>query len=269
MKRLLRLKHILKSGVLRLMGNAISDAQNKLPYTIIRHPHGSQVDHIGLGVPDTKAGVEWLEEKMGADVYIGDPEPDQWYWSGSVSIGGPSFLEVIGPNPEHKGFQPFKTYLKDLDGPALLFWYVAVDNFSALRNFMKGERIPLQQVQEINIDAANPEQPGYSRGFVGPGFLSQRPNVIEWRHRPERIVGEGTCTLKEFRLSHPKADNLNTVFGRLGIDVPVSIGPSSLGVTIDTPNGDFVLDSPGMAWTGFRMLPTIGSLWLKHLSGVR
>ncbi|MEM9669411.1 MAG: VOC family protein [Pseudomonadota bacterium] len=265
----LRLKHIRKSDLLGIMKDAISDVQNKLPYTVIRHSHGLQVDHIGLGVPDTKAGVGWLKEQIGADVYIGDPEPGQWYWSGSVSIGGSSFLEVIGPNPEYKGFQPFKTYLKDLDGPAVLFWYVAVDSFADVRRFMKKEKIPLQQIQDINLDAANPKQPGYSRGFVGPGFLSQRPNVIEWTHRPKRFSGESGCTLKEFRLVHPKAVQLSNVFAHLGIEVPISSGPSSLGVTIDTPNGDFVLDNPGMAWTGLRIFGLIGGLWLKHLSGVR
>ena len=35
---------------------------------IIRRSHGFQLDHIGLGVPDTKDGVKWVEEKTGAKV---------------------------------------------------------------------------------------------------------------------------------------------------------------------------------------------------------
>ncbi|MEL6860188.1 MAG: VOC family protein, partial [Pseudomonadota bacterium] len=74
---------------------------------IIRRSHGFQLDHIGLGVSDTQEGVKWVEEQTGAKVDLHDPEPGQFYWSGSLAIGDSSFLEIIGPNPNYKKFHPF------------------------------------------------------------------------------------------------------------------------------------------------------------------
>ena len=81
---------------------------------IIRRSHGFQLVLIGLGVPDTEAGVKLIEEQTGASVDLHDPEPDQWYWSGSLAIGEASFLEIIGPNPDYRKFQPFAALLKNL-----------------------------------------------------------------------------------------------------------------------------------------------------------
>ena len=100
---------------------------------IIRRSHGFQLDHIGLGVPNTRDGVKWVEEKTGAKVDLHDPEPNQFYWSGSLAIGENSFLEIIGPNPNYKKFQPFGALLKTLSEPQLLFWYVAVEDFAAFQ----------------------------------------------------------------------------------------------------------------------------------------
>ncbi|MEM6898599.1 MAG: VOC family protein [Pseudomonadota bacterium] len=233
-------------------------------FSILRRGHGLQVDHVGLGVGDTESGVKWLSERTGAPVHLREPEEGQWYWSGSLPIAENSFLEVIGPNPRYSGFQPFKMHLSLLEKPALLFWYICVDNFQNFLSRAKKRRVPIERVEEINLSSKDPDTARYKRGFVGPGFLSQRPNIIEWAYRPDRPEEEPLCSLTDFRLAHPSADKVNPVFETLGIDIKLSSGPSSIGITLETPNGAFSIDNEGMDWTGLGLVPSIFNLWLKH-----
>ena len=240
------------------------NATAALPFGIHRHAHAWQVDHIGLGVPDTEAGVKWLSELCGVTIELREPEKGQWYWSGGLSIGGESFLEIIGPNPHYSGFQPFKTHLAGLKRPSLLFWYIAVDDFAALQTHARAGRIPIERVEHINANREDAASATYRRGFVGPGFLSQRPNVIEWEYRPKREAYDDRCKLKDFRLSHPKADTMNAAFEYLGIDIRAAKGASNIGITLSTPKGEVAFDNPGMAWTGAGALLSIARLWVKH-----
>ena len=73
---------------------------------VVRRSHGFQLDHVGLGVPDTEQGVDWVRSQTGADILLHAAEPDQWYWSGSLPIGKESFLEVIGTKTSRTRVQP-------------------------------------------------------------------------------------------------------------------------------------------------------------------
>lgn len=231
---------------------------------IIRRSHGFQLDHIGLGVPNTEDGVKWVEEQTGAKVDLHDPEPDQFYWSGSLAIGEESFLEIIGPNPNYKKFQPFAALIKSLSEPQLLFWYIAVTDFQAFKTLARQTKSKLERVEGVNIESGEAVQASYWRGLIGPGFLSERPNVIEWLKRPSRESQDASvCKLTDFRLVNPQADQINDVFAKLGIDVPVSKGASSIGMTIDTPNGPWSLENAGVRWTMPSMLLQVAELWWR------
>ncbi|MEL7041572.1 MAG: VOC family protein [Pseudomonadota bacterium] len=232
---------------------------------IIRRSHGFQLDHIGLGVSDTEAGVKWVEAKTGAQVDLYDPEPGQWYWSGSLAIGESSFLEIIGPNPAFKTFQPFAALLKTLSVPRLLFWYIAVEDFAGFQALVRQQKAKLERVEAINIDGGETAQASYWRGYIGPGFMSERPNVIEWIKRPARESDAApVCQLTDFRLANPQADAINAVFRKLGIDAELTNGPSSIGVTIDTPNGLWTIENEGINWTMPGMLFELLSLWWQN-----
>ena len=45
------------------------------------------IDHIAVGVPDTKQGIQWISELTGSTPRIDDPEPNQWYWSAALNLG--------------------------------------------------------------------------------------------------------------------------------------------------------------------------------------
>lgn len=229
---------------------------------IIRRSHGFQLDHIGLGVGDTREGVKWVEQQTGANVDLHDPEPDQWYWSGSLAIGDMSYIEIIGPNPEWTKFQPFNALLQTLQEPRLLFWFIAVNDFKEFQVTARENKAKLERIEAINTESDDDENASYWRGLIGPGFMTERPNVIEWVRRPPRETNApAQCQLRDFRLANPAAEQINSVFQSLGIDTRVANGASKIGMTIDTPKGEWTIENAGLKWTMPGVLIELASLW--------
>ena len=229
---------------------------------IIRPSHGFQVDHIGLGVADTEAGVAELETRVGCPVTLNDPEPGQWYWSGTLGIGDHSFLEVIGPNPSWRPFHPFHTLLTTRPEPRLLFWYVAVSDFVAFSERAKEAKFPVQKVERVNLGPDQREdRPSYTIGYATRQFVSQLPNVVEWKRRLQVPEEDPRCELIDFRLSHPDAKRLNKVFEAVGVEQSVAHGPSSIGLTLKTPRGRLDLENSGIDVRGVSAIAWMLRLW--------
>lgn len=232
---------------------------------VLQKDHGFQVDHIGLAVPDTRAGVDWLRQKTGAEVHLRDAIPENWFWSGVLPIGHQSFVEVIGPNPDWPKFHPFRALMSELERPTLLFWYVSVDDFDAFTALAKTHKVPMENIEAANVDGSNSGRSAYRRGYLGPGFITERPNVIEWvKH--VKLEGDPApqCRLTVFELAHPKAAKINSSFEKLGIDVHVVPGPSRIKVTLDTPKGSWSRENPGIAFKMPGMLVKMAGLWWRN-----
>ena len=231
---------------------------------VLRRSHGFPLDHIGLGVPDVEEGVRWFSEKTGVEIALSDPEPGQYYWSGGVKIGEDSFLEIVGPNPAWKRFNPILALLQTLEEPQLLFWYVAVSDFAAFQRKARAAGKPVKRVERINVDGGWPDRAGYVRGFLGPGILTQRPNLIEWVKRPSLFSRMPLqCRLTDLRLSHPRAAELTSHLRQLDIDVSITGGPRNIGISLDTPKGELILDNPGLDLRGAGLLIALMGLWFR------
>ncbi len=137
-------------------------------------------------------------------------------------------------------------------------------DFQAFKALAKKHKAKLERVEGVNIDADETAQASYWRGFVGPGFMSERPNVIEWIKRPNReSPAAPVCQLTDFHLANPKAGQINAVFKQLGIETEVESGPSALGITINTPKGELSFKNPGIEWTMPSMIFELIGLWWR------
>ena len=231
---------------------------------ILRRSHGLLLDHVGLGVPSTEEGVRWFSQQSGVDIDLGDPEPGQYYWSGGVRIGEDSFLEIIGPNPEWKRFNPLLAMLQALEKPQLLFWYAATSDFEAMQERARKIGKPIRRVEHVNTDGSWPERPGYIRGFLGSGVLSQRPNLIQWViESPKLKKMPLQCRLIDFRLRHPKAKLLEDHLRELGFDISIEEGRRNMGISLETPKGILSFDDPGLDLRGLSLMTKLFSLWWR------
>lgn len=218
--------------------------------------HGLPLDHVAFAFADTQAGVRHVEELTGVAPRLTKRDPKDFFWSAALGIGEGSFLEVIGPNPDHRGMHPLKSLLAGLKEPTLLFWYVATDDFEAFarRIAAAGEKLTHVVAVEPGTSA---NRSHYTRAAIGSRFISQRPGVIEWRRRSLDLSREEGCRLTDFSLSLPEPDALNALFAALAIGLTVERGPNRIGLTLASPKGDVVIENPGYALTPMKMLAAI------------
>ncbi|MEM7286227.1 MAG: VOC family protein [Actinomycetota bacterium] len=213
---------------------------------ILRRGHGGQLDHLGIGVPDTEDWAGRFETMTGATVHVGEPEPDQFYWSASLPISADSYIELVGPNPDYRGDLPNFEYLKQLTQPSIDFWYIATDDIDGLAIEAEAVGGLIENVDWVNRGGLEPRRSGYGRAILGPGWIPQRPCIIQWDHQVSRHGDAAPeCAIASFELFHPTAAESNRLLEDLGIEARLSPGPSRFRLVLDTPNGELVFDNPG------------------------
>ena len=235
--------------------------------SVLIRSHGLPVDHVALAVPDMQGAVREIHALTGAEPRFADPEPGQWYWSGALGLGTDSFLEILGPNPGHAGFHPLKALISGYRRPQVLFWYLATDDFDGLAGKVKESGSPVERIETVRFERDGRES-HYKRGIIGPGFISQRPCVIEWRQRVEGLwqADGAACRLKRLELRHPHADSMNALFATLGVDLAVLAGPSWIGLELETPNGPVRFENEGTELAGLSGYWRMARLYVQHLA---
>lgn len=215
---------------------------------ILRRSHGQQLDHIGIGVPDTEAGIIEISALTGAHIELHDPEPGQWYWSGAMLLAEDSYVEIVGPNPDFKGWHPMHRLATKLTRPTVQFWYIATDDLRGLAEKAAEVGGTVEHMEWINVEEDDPSFARYGRAVLGPGFIPQKPCLIQWDRQVRRLAERGfeaECKLVSLDLWHPTAKAVNPVLQALEIDARLQPGLSRLRLTLDTPNGTVVFDNPG------------------------
>ncbi|MEM9247847.1 MAG: VOC family protein [Pseudomonadota bacterium] len=223
-------------------------------------------DHVALGVSDTEAGAAWLHARTGAAVFATEPEEGQWYWSAVMPLPDGASLEVIGPNPAHRGFHPIKEHLLSLETPSLLFWHLGTDHFDSFCNVAAQVGAPVERIEHLDTESPYGRRV-YTRGIVGPGFRSTRPCVICWKTRPRPPGAEGPaqCAVTGFALTSPKYSALNRLLDALDLPMRAKEGPEAIALQLTTPKGAVTLSSPGIVFEGAGALAKTASLWLRYL----
>jgi hypothetical protein len=235
--------------------------------SVLIRSHGLAVDHVALAVPDMEGAVGEIHALTGVEPRFADPEPGQWYWSAALGLGTDSFLEILGPNPGHAGFHPLKALISGYRSPQVLFWYVATDDFDGLARKIKESGSPVERVETVRFDRDG-RGSHYKRGIIGPGFMTQRPCVIEWRQRVEGLwqADAAACGLKRLELRHPAAEPINALFAALGVELTVLEGPSWIGVELETPNGLVRFENEGTELAGLSGYWRMARLYVRHLA---
>ncbi len=225
-----------------------------------------EFDHVALGVHDTKLGAEWLQDLTGAQVIALEPEDGQWYWSHAMKLRDGASLEIIGPNPTHRGFHPIKETLRNFRTPSPFFWHLGTDDFDGFCAVAKSVGAPVERIEHLDHDSSFGRR-RYTRGIVGPGFRSTRPCVISWKERPDRpeFKAPAECDIADFSLTSPRFASLNRLFEALELRLRAKPGPEAITLKLSTPKGEVTLSAPGVVFEGAGAFLQMGSLWLSSL----
>ncbi|ALO97001.1 hypothetical protein SHL15_5949 [Streptomyces hygroscopicus subsp. limoneus] len=198
------------------------------------------LDHLVLATPDLGATVTAFARRTGVTPAPGGVHVGLGTRNHLVGLGGRSYLEILGPDPEQpepSGPRPFG--VDRLAGPTVLTWAVSPPDLDAA---IAGARArghdpgPVRPMSRRTPDGTllrwrlTDAGPGETGGLV--------PFLIDWGDSPHP-AGSGlpVTPLLAVSASAPGPERVRGPLAALGTSLPLTTGPFALSFTVDTPNG--------------------------------
>jgi Glyoxalase-like domain len=200
------------------------------------------IDHLVLAGPDLDGLVAWFADVSGIVPAAGGAHVGLGTRNALVALGGSTYLELIGPDPDQpEPAAPRPFGIDALERPGLVTW--------CLRPTM-----PLDEAVEIT------RRHGWEPGTVA-AMRRRRPDgeLLEWRLTLRPMSGDVaalpffidwldsehptarlpvSAALTSLTASHRDPDRLRSLLAALGSsEVEVTDGPPSLTAELTTPNG--------------------------------
>jgi quercetin dioxygenase-like cupin family protein len=200
-----------------------------------------RVDHLVYATPDLNRGVEEIEQRLGVRATAGGQHPGLGTRNALIALGPTVYLEIIGPDPEQpQPKQPRPFGLDGLKEAKLVTWCVNGPDLERLRNEAVRKGVLLGEVKAGS--RRRPDGGQLSWQFTDPWVVLGEgiiPFFINWRDsaHPASTAAKG-ATLISLRAEHPNVRSVSEMLQHLGLDLPVTQGPTpALIAVIEGPRG--------------------------------
>ena len=220
-------------------------------FTPVGGNDGRMIDHLVFASDDLTKASALVADLVGVAPTPGGSHVGMGTRNELLSLGGATYLEVIGPDtaqPEPNGPRPFG--IDELTDPALVAW--CVRPVRPLREIVSEAREA--GIEFGDVSAMSRRRPDdvllewelTVPQFDGP-FGRALPFMIDWAdsaHPSETL--QPAARLVRLDVFHPDPNKLGTVFDIIGLTSGVSIHAAdhaALRATIATTNGDVTLTS--------------------------
>lgn len=179
------------------------------------------IDHLVYATPDLEATIAEFTSSTGVAPVPGGSHPGHGTRNALVSVGGSTYLEIIGPDreqPEPAAPRPFG--IDELDRPTLVTWCVRPFQPLALviervraAGHDPGEVVTMSRARpdgvELVWDLTMPKLDTDSRGTL--------PFLIDWGRTPHPSFAlPAHLELVKLELRHPRPDWLRAVLTAIG-----------------------------------------------------
>jgi hypothetical protein len=195
----------------------------------------SRVDHLVYATPDLQAGVAEIAKRLGIQATPGGQHPGFGTRNALLSLGDKRYLEIIGPDVElGRPQKPQLFGIGQLAAPKLVTWAANCTELERLSDMDLGEGIRLGTRSAGSRQT--PQGTSLSWQFTDPltviadGIV---PFFIDWGNTPHpSITSAQGAQLLDLRAEHPDPERVQGILDRLGINLPVSLGPRAALVAL-------------------------------------
>jgi len=186
-----------------------------------------KLDHIIYATPDLNLGIDTLEKMLGVRATPGGQHPGHGTRNAFIGLGGRTFLEILGPDPDQP--KPDRARWLGIDSlhmPRLNGWAAAESNLDKLVSKAAAVGFQLGAIHQGR--RANPDGAALSWRFTDPYTVVADglvPFFIDWGNSPHPSQhGAEGVTLISLRAEHPDPVAVQRVLSALELDLPVQRG---------------------------------------------
>jgi hypothetical protein len=201
---------------------------------------GTWIDHLMLAAPTLEQGVEAVRSLTGATAIPGGAHPGNGTHNALLSLGRPSYLEVIAPDPAQPDAPPGAFRVEDLGGvPKLVAFAVGCDDIDVAVAALRHDGVEVGDPFAMTRDRPDGRTLSWRVAFVNGRVGGANPFLISWEGDDSPAIDSPACgRLVGLRAGDPDPGPAAELLTLLG--VTVDIEPSDipwLVATIETPNG--------------------------------
>ncbi len=200
---------------------------------------GNWIDHLVFASPSLETGIEHVTSLLGTAPVFGGRHEGAGTHNAVLSLGPPTYLEVLAPDPE----QNVPSTLIDtgtLTDPRLYGFAIGCDDIDeAVRTLRDADVAHVTEPFAMTRLRADGTMLAWRLAFIGQGMGCARPFLISWGDTPSPAeaepVGGRFLTL---RAGDPDPETASRPLNALGVDVKVEESATPwLRATIQTAAG--------------------------------
>jgi hypothetical protein len=194
----------------------------------------TDLDHILLGVNNLDRGIAWMEDHSGVHAMFGGVHPGRGTRNALLSLGPRRYLEIIAPDPvqlssaDHA--KNMGDFLKPFEQPRLIGWAVHTSNLAALVQKAAAAGISIENPRDGSRARPDGKVLRWKAFNLKQDFDGVFPFFIEWSAssvHPSQDAPAG-CTLHQFSIESPAAQDVYATAGKFGLDLDVKQGNKPL-----------------------------------------
>ncbi|GGU99900.1 hypothetical protein GCM10010182_16250 [Actinomadura cremea] len=180
------------------------------------------LDHLVYAAPDLAAAVERIAERTGVRPVEGGPHVGLGTRNFLLGLGGRSYLEIVGPDPDQPDVAGTRQFGVDgLAAPALVGWAVATDGIDAAVARARTAGIDLDDA--FGMSRRRPDGTLLSWRLTPP-TPGVRPFLIDWGDADHPADALPVVPLRSFVITHPDPGALRAELAALGVAPEVRTG---------------------------------------------
>jgi hypothetical protein len=194
------------------------------------------IDHVIVGIADLEEGIRRFAELTGVTAERGGQHPGRGTHNALLSLGSPTYLEIISPVA---GPAPGMEALSDLKELTPVGWAIGTRDLDATKARLEAAGFKVSAPRagsRVRPDGQRLEW--RTAGIDIPGGLT--PFLIEWgagTAQPSTTSPKG-CTLESMEIGTPQAERLGKLVEQLGLGAVVREATAEeMALTLACPAG--------------------------------